>query len=348
MDAMAVADATGLSLECVLRVYDASTVEADLDAFFARGDGPYGSAAAMAAKAVEAVEAAPSSAEDDASLALALSLQMEEEDAEERRRGVAAAADEASLDLVRKLQQDEEALVSRRGDERKDAGDQLRRHLFAAGDVATTAPTVNAPPSTWAAGLSYAAVAGAGDACPAEVNSAAQGLGPPVRPTPWSAQKRSAAALSAPPLPARPPPMLVIDGANVAFNYGRETSFDPRGIRLAVDYFLRRSHGRKLRANELAVVLSECRWDASNAELAYLERLGCLTLTPAGKDDDVFLLQCAADHDAWAVSNDNWRDHRAARHATERVRKRKIRYAFCGDAFSPAADDLGRFDRQHS
>ena len=70
----------------------------------------------------------------------------------------------------------------------------------------------------------------------------------------------------------------------------------------------------------------------------------CISLTPTGKYDDLFLLQCCADYGAWALTNDAWREGRAARHATEAVRRRTIRFAFCGDAFSPAADDLALFD----
>ena len=46
----------------------------------------------------------------------------------------------------------------------------------------------------------------------------------------------------------------------------------------------------------------------------------------------------------WVVTNDRWTDHRASRHATEPLRKRRISYAFVGGAFSPASDDIAHYD----
>ena len=46
----------------------------------------------------------------------------------------------------------------------------------------------------------------------------------------------------------------------------------------------------------------------------------------------------------WVVTNDRWTDNRASRHATEPLRKRRISYAFVGGAFSPASDDIARYD----
>ena len=92
------------------------------------------------------------------------------------------------------------------------------------------------------------------------------------------------------------------------------------------------------------MTLSASRWDPSDAALQRLEAAGVLSWTPLGKDDDVFLLQCAADCGAWVVTNDRWTDHRASRHATMEVRRRVIRYAFLSGTFAPASDDLGRFD----
>ena len=76
---------------------------------------------------------------------------------------------------------------------------------------------------------------------------------------------------------ALPPPVLIIDGANVAFNYSRDARFEARGIRLCVDYYLRRTTGRRLHAAEMAVILNENRWDAADPELAYVDQLGCIS-----------------------------------------------------------------------
>ena len=58
--------------------------------------------------------------------------------------------------------------------------------------------------------------------------------------------------------------------------------------------------------------------------------------------------QCAADHGAWVVTNDAWRDHNARRHANDELRKRRVAYAWMGRTFAPASDDLARFDASRS
>ncbi|MEC8039086.1 MAG: hypothetical protein VX152_12470, partial [Pseudomonadota bacterium] len=70
----------------------------------------------------------------------------------------------------------------------------------------------------------------------------------------------------------------------------------------------------------IAATLNECRWDEHDTVLQSMSD-GVIAWTPVGKDDDVFLLQSAADHGAWVVTNDRWNDHARAssRHATHEV-----------------------------
>ena len=90
-------------------------------------------------------------------------------------------------------------------------------------------------------------------------------------------------------------------------------------MRLCVEYYC--AHG--VPAAALMVVLNENRkrhnWDE---HMAHLDTLGVIAWTPTAKDDDVFLLTAAANSGAWVVTNDHWRDHRAARHVTEAVHRR--------------------------
>ena len=201
---------------------------------------------------------------------------------------------------------------------------------------------------THRASLADAAVAGAGDASTA-VNGwpTAYSGSRPVTRAPVHTCAAAASAGAAPSCPMEPLrrslPVLLVDGANIAFSHGRDT-FSSRGIRLCVEYFLSHRARRRLRADGIAVILSESRRDPADPHLAYLDALGVLSFTPVGKYDDLFLLQCAADHGAWVVTNDKWREPRAARHATEAVRKRTICFTFMHDAFSPSPDDLANFD----
>ena len=54
-------------------------------------------------------------------------------------------------------------------------------------------------------------------------------------------------------------------------------------------------------------------------------------------------LQAARDHEAWVVTNDQWRNHRARSLANDGVRRRTIRFSWLCDAFAPGADDMARF-----
>ena len=142
-------------------------------------------------------------------------------------------------------------------------------------------------------------------------------------------------------------PALIIDGANVAYSYGcgrAASGFDLEGVRRCVDYFCARRRGVSLSRNDICVTLSSSRNDPSDATLAALEQMVSVCWTPLQRDDDVFTIQCADDHGSWVVTNDKWRDHGGARHASEALRRRRIEYAWMGGAFAPAADDLARFD----
>ena len=102
--------------------------------------------------------------------------------------------------------------------------------------------------------------------------------------------------------------------------------------------------GPLLARHAVAVTLSASRWDENDPVLRQLREEGILSLTPTGKYDDLFLLQCADDSGAWVVTNDGWTEPAARRHATAAVRKRVIKYAFVGMSFVPAPDDMERFE----
>ena len=259
--------------------------------------------------------------------------------------------DNESASLALALSLSEAPPPSRSGQSRRSAikennaeSERLLHQLFAgSASCSATAAAAAAAPALAApavrGGPSYAMVVGE------------EGCGGPA---PWtggalvsaSCPPRACASVAPAPRVAMPRgPQLIIDGANVAFGYGGARGFDAEGIRRCVDYFAaRRSPGRQLPGSAIVVTLNESRWDGSDAALCNLEHDNVLAWTPVGKDDDVFLLQCAADHGAWVVTNDRWTDHRASRHATNAVRGRVLRYAWLAGSFAPASDDLARFD----
>lgn len=261
---------------------------------------------------------------------------------------IAQQHDDASLALALSLQgaQDERVQRPQRtGRAQQHAGEELRRHLFACTTPAASAPTPAAPtPSRLdhGSGPSYALVVGN----ERDSGTLAGGRAPP---------RGAAAVLTATGAPAstagvprsaatrQQGPELLIDGANVAF--GGSSTFSAEGLRRAVDYFCTRTVGRRLPRGAVAVLLNENRWDPDDSALRALEAEGHLCWTPTAKYDDLFLLQYAGDHErAWVITNDRWKEERARRHATESIRRRVIRYAFLQGAFTPAADDLARFD----
>jgi hypothetical protein len=268
--------------------------------------------------------------------------------AEGHARG--GSEDDASLALALQLS-DESVPPARERKRRPAASDELTQHLFGGPAPTAAMAAAAAPPiprfGPKSSSLSYATVAGAGDEQPQPQGSrvvvAPCGSRPTSTSTPRQPLTRSSAA------EAITGPVLLIDGANVAYMYGEArgtpSGFDTRGIALCFDYFCNRRPGGGKGAVPWAnifVTLSRSRWDAEDASLGELNEQICWT--PVGKDDDVFTIQCAIDHNCWVVTNDRWLDHAAARHATAEVRSRRIGFAWVGKTFTPAADDLARFD----
>lgn len=260
----------------------------------------------------------------------------------------------ASVALARKLDQEAQGARKRR----KQTGhlwqaEELRRHLYDPTAAAAAAPV----PAARAPGLSYAKAAEKAVGVPATTGSGTNNPTGPQTPritgAPSSHLVGRSRLLSSQKAKSRIAPgrqqealWMLVDGANVAFKYGeangRAGRFCARGIRLAVEYLCARL---QLPEASIAVIMNENRWDSTDVDLVSLEERGLVSWTPTAKDDDVFLLTAAADHGAWVVTNDRWTDHRAARHATEAVRARTLRFGWIREVFAPAADDVGRFNR---
>ncbi|CAH0598346.1 unnamed protein product [Chrysodeixis includens] len=107
--------------------------------------------------------------------------------------------------------------------------------------------------------------------------------------------------------------MVVIDGSNVAMEHTRGRQFSVEGLKICIEYFLRRGHNVKA-----FVPRFRCKYGKSSDPglLDTLERQGVVVYTPSreikGKScvpyDDRYIIQCAAEFDGVIVSGDNYRD----------------------------------------
>ena len=146
---------------------------------------------------------------------------------------------------------------------------------------------------------------------------------------------------------------IVIDGSNVAMNHGNQRVFSCRGIKLCVEYFMRRGH------NDITVFVPKWRREESRPEspiteqelLDELFRRNVLKFTPSRWSgnrhiicyDDKYIVELADQNGGIIVSNDNFRDlHKENPRWKETIEQRSLGYTFVGDRFMPPDDPLGR------
>jgi hypothetical protein len=103
--------------------------------------------------------------------------------------------------------------------------------------------------------------------------------------------------------------VVVLDAANIAYNFGKDRAFCTSGIAAACDYY----HDRGFEV--CAVLGSRFRPGSGNKanvddpeRLMRWQRDGWLHFAPAGSYDDRFTLTFARDQDALVVTNDRFRD----------------------------------------
>ncbi|XP_022837413.1 NEDD4-binding protein 1-like isoform X2 [Spodoptera litura] len=107
--------------------------------------------------------------------------------------------------------------------------------------------------------------------------------------------------------------MIVIDGSNVAMEHTQGRQFSVEGLKICIDYFVRRGHSVKAFVPRFRVKYGK---SSDPNLLHYLERQGLVVFTPSreikGRNcvpyDDRYILQCAAEFDGVVVSGDNYRD----------------------------------------
>ena len=144
--------------------------------------------------------------------------------------------------------------------------------------------------------------------------------------------------------------LVVLDCANIGWNYGKSELFNVHGLELVLDYFLkvsilckvvafipssyvryRPSDGTRSNAkmmtediDKLESMIKECR----------------ISIVPAGDDDDAYILSYAREHQGYILSNDLYNNHLASienKHVRDIIRNYlnefRIGYTFVNEAF---------------
>ena len=154
--------------------------------------------------------------------------------------------------------------------------------------------------------------------------------------------------------------LVVLDCANIGWNYGKNELFNVHGLELVLDYFLKVSILCKVvafipssyvryRPNDgtrgNAKMMTE---DIDKLESMIEECRICIV--PAGDDDDAYILSYAREHHGYILSNDLYNNHIATienKHVRDIIRNYlnefRIGYTFVNDAFylNPASKLYG-------
>ncbi|KAH9163667.1 hypothetical protein LEN26_000406 [Aphanomyces euteiches] len=155
--------------------------------------------------------------------------------------------------------------------------------------------------------------------------------------------------------------LIVVDAANVAMRHGLNKKFSCRGIRLAFDYFLARSHkviaflpdyllkyetvGVQKRMANIGFDVSPSKVPDDVTLLQSMVLEGLVIATPPQDYDDSYCIQYAGTHDGCLVTNDMFRDHveniksNAQRNAMrDWLKSHRISFTWVGDEFFPNPD----------
>ena len=142
---------------------------------------------------------------------------------------------------------------------------------------------------------------------------------------------------------------VVIDGCNVAFNYGRNEQFDAKGLLRCYEYFQKKGFEDR----DIIIIVKHIPRlsDMDKAIIGELEKIGVLVHCPARlagnesirSDDDLFILETAYTKEGFVLSRDRYRqywDH----HVKYRplIRDRLIQPTFVHDDLILPQDPLGR------
>ena len=142
---------------------------------------------------------------------------------------------------------------------------------------------------------------------------------------------------------------VVIDGCNVAFNYGRNEQFQARGLIICYEYF----KAKGFKDDQIIIVVKHVPRlpDMDKMIIEELEKIGVLVSCPArlaGKesirsDDDLFILETAYTKEGFVLSRDRYKQYWDC-HPKYRpiIRDRLIQPTFVHDDLILPQDPLGR------
>ncbi|XP_050669373.1 probable ribonuclease ZC3H12C isoform X1 [Leptidea sinapis] len=142
--------------------------------------------------------------------------------------------------------------------------------------------------------------------------------------------------------------LIVVDGSNVAMQHTKGRVFSVEGLKICIDYFVRRGHAVKAFVPQF-----RCKYGKStNGRLLdQLERQGLVVYTPSREIrgrmitpyDDRYIVQCAAEFEGVIVSGDNYRDLLIENPRWRQViENRLLQFTWVGDMIMFPKDPLGR------
>ncbi|GIY02399.1 probable ribonuclease ZC3H12B [Caerostris extrusa] len=137
---------------------------------------------------------------------------------------------------------------------------------------------------------------------------------------------------------------IVIDGNNVARIHGRRTTFSCKGIKIAVDFFLKRGHKVTAFAPEFRRFEKSASIPTTDQSLLdQLQKDGHLVFTPSRKVQNKFIVDMASRTGGVILSNGNFK-HVVQKNEEFRqaVEERLLMYCFVGDEFMIPLDPLGK------
>ncbi|XP_022115483.2 uncharacterized protein LOC110993487 isoform X2 [Pieris rapae] len=142
--------------------------------------------------------------------------------------------------------------------------------------------------------------------------------------------------------------MIVIDGSNVALQHTKGRVFSVQGLKICIEYFIRRGHIVKSFVPQF-----RCKYGKSTDGrlLDQMERQGYVVYTPSREIqgrmitsyDDRYIVQCAAEFDGVIVSTDNYRDLLSENPRWRYIiENRLLQFTWVDDMIMFPKDPLGR------
>ncbi|XP_045519575.1 NEDD4-binding protein 1-like [Pieris brassicae] len=142
--------------------------------------------------------------------------------------------------------------------------------------------------------------------------------------------------------------MIVIDGSNVAMQHTKGRVFSVQGLKICIEYFIRRGHVVKSFVPQFRCKL---RKSTDGRLLDQMERQGYVVYTPSREIqgrmitsyDDRYIVQCAAEFDGVIVSTDNYRDLLSENPRWRYIiENRLLQFTWVDDMIMFPKDPLGR------